>query len=134
MPWSGISPRPATAFQANSRLTAPCLSADTILHIISRDKEKQPHTRRVFWMRVAPNALTAPDKSALGRGWGALGEGWRERLFSLRCEKAGPSRAGGDRKAARRAVSVTTQEVTGIGSNARDPPSPQTKANSANSP
>ena len=85
-----------------------------------------------------------PDKSALGRGWGAWGEG--EHLPRRRRGSPSPqtgrarqatqepyghrqqsytSRAGGDQKAARRAVSVATKEATDIDSKARGSPSPQ---------
>ena len=54
----------------------------------------------------------SPDKSALGKGWGAWGEGLRERLSF---GKAGPSRAGSDRRRPQ-AVPVATKEATGIDS------------------
>ena len=61
----------------------------------------------------------SPVKARWGRN-GGMGEGWRERLFSLRCEKAGPSRAGGDRKATLGAVPVRRRRsLTGIDSRAR---------------
>ena len=87
-------------------LSAQCLSTQ-ILQIISIDNQNRLYAHHLLLGRECLVSLTLfPGKSALGKGWGAWGEGSRERLFSLRCEKAGPSRAGGDRKAARRAVPV----------------------------
>ena len=59
-----------------------------------------------------PALFHFPEKSALGKGWGAWGEGLQERLSS---GKAGPSRASSDRMAAQ-AVPVATKEATGIDS------------------
>ena len=106
--------------------------------------------------KLGPLSLSL-TKARWGRVGGLGGEGSRERLFSLRCEKAGPpvqavterrpvgpcplrrrklraSTAERDRKAARRAVSVATKEATGIDSRARGSPSSQTIMDSVSRP
>ena len=82
---------------------------------------RQELWKRFFCPVASPSrAVPFSWQKCIGDGMGGLGEGWRERLFSLRCEKAGPSRAGGDRKAARRAVTVRRRRsLTGIDSRAR---------------
>ena len=74
------------------------------------------------------------DKSALGKGWRAWGGRITRTPFLAPLRKGWASSAGGDRKAARRAVSVATKEATGIDSRARGSPSPQTIMDSVSRP
>ena len=96
MPWSGISPRQATAFQANSRLSALVSVCRHDLHILSRDKENSRTRAACFGCGVASYALTAPDKSALGKDGGRGGKDDENAFSRSAAKKAGPSRAGGD--------------------------------------
>ena len=71
-----------------------------ILQTLSMYKEWLPYKCGLCSETCLPRPPYIPLVKARWEGMGAWGEDRRERLFSLRCEKAGPSRAGGDRKAA----------------------------------
>ena len=66
-----------------------------ILQIISIDKSyRRAHSACLWGGGCLVSRSLSPVKARWGRR-GAWGEGWRERLFLLRCKKARPSRAGG---------------------------------------
>ena len=86
-----------------------------VLHSMTRDKASRFHRfRSCLW------GLFPWEKRA-GEGMGGLGGRLARTLFSLRCETAGPSRAGGDRKARCDCGKPRASTAT-----RGDPPSPRT--------
>ena len=86
-----------------------------ILQIISIHKINKPYTLRLSLGAGLPRVPdSSPGKSALGKGWGTLGEG--------------PPALAAPQRAARRAVPVRrSRSLTGIDSKARGSPSPNRK-------